>query len=157
MNTSCKNCVFAEWENNTQVYCQLNRIEKFRNQGIVVDEAYDEDNREFYVIKSVCLANRTNKWASRQNTNLIDKVYNEMQIKVDCIIYIDSRHNIYDIESTYNSVLLSKLKPLNITFLVNTNNIHQYQITSFINPNNNVSWRIEKIVEDTNTSMERSY
>ena len=47
VETSCKECIFAVYENDTQVGCFANRIEKFKEAKEII-EAYD-DEKEFYV------------------------------------------------------------------------------------------------------------
>lgn len=58
MNQPCKNCFYAIYDDKTQVGCQFNRIDTFKNQDRVI-EAYDED-KEFYVVKDGC--NSYNEW-----------------------------------------------------------------------------------------------
>lgn len=55
--TSCKDCVFAEYEDITQVSCQADRLKFF---GDII-EAYDND-KEFYVINDVCTYYRPPFW-----------------------------------------------------------------------------------------------
>lgn len=55
VRTSCKECVLALYENNTQVGCLAERLDKFDKF-----EAYDED-KEFYVIERLCNYYRDNK------------------------------------------------------------------------------------------------
>lgn len=58
MKQPCKNCFYAIYDGQTQTGCQFNRMDKFFEQGRVV-EAYDED-KEFYVIEGGC--NAYNEW-----------------------------------------------------------------------------------------------
>lgn len=49
IHTSCKTCVFAKWDGITQTGCKLDKLDDYRNAGIPVIEAQDEE-REFYLI-----------------------------------------------------------------------------------------------------------
>lgn len=77
LQTSCKDCILAEYNGITQIGCQANRISKFNN----VIEAYDEE-KEFYVIDKFCNYYRHNS----AHTN-IDKIKLESQISID--LYLD--------------------------------------------------------------------
>jgi hypothetical protein len=59
--TSCEECVFSVYENNTQISCKLDRIEKFKSKNAEVIEACS-DEKEFYVIKSFCNCYRNAEW-----------------------------------------------------------------------------------------------
>ena len=48
IKTSCKECVFAVYEGDTQTGCEFNRLDKLPHF-----EAYD-DQKEFYVVKGLC-------------------------------------------------------------------------------------------------------
>ena len=36
ISTSCKNCYFAEYQDNTQTGCKLGRLEKYRNLNVIL-------------------------------------------------------------------------------------------------------------------------
>ena len=46
VHTSCRDCAFAEYTKGTQVGCEFNRIESYKNSGAEVLEAYDENGKE---------------------------------------------------------------------------------------------------------------
>lgn len=79
--TSCKDCVFAIYENNTQVSCGFDRINKFKDSVI---EAYDDD-KEFYVIKKFCNLYRNNKW----NNGVPDKEKAKIESSINYDVFID--------------------------------------------------------------------
>ena len=63
-NTSCKDCVFAEYEEVTQTGCRMNMIKKYSNNENII-ECYDEE-KEFFVIKArICPYMRTKLWKDR--------------------------------------------------------------------------------------------
>ena len=93
--TSCKECIFAKYENNTQVGCLADRISKFDNDIIA---AYDE-HTEFYVINRLCNMFRKHTW----NDGIKDtsKARSEIRVTVDLIICCDNiseeyKNNIID-------------------------------------------------------------
>ena len=63
LQTSCKECLFAIYDKDTQTGCVANRIDMFHNtpRGDVVIEAYDNE-KEFFVIDSMCNYFRPPTW-----------------------------------------------------------------------------------------------
>lgn len=56
--TSCKDCIFAIYEDKTQVNCACERIKMFKEKVL---ECYDND-KEFYVIDGLCNLKRSKTW-----------------------------------------------------------------------------------------------
>ena len=54
VNTSCKDCIFSTWEDDTQTGCELGKIKLYRERGTTIIEAFDEEDKEFFVVKA-CL------------------------------------------------------------------------------------------------------
>lgn len=79
--TSCKDCVLAIYNGNTQTSCLANRIDKLEYH-----EAYDEE-KEFFVIKRFCNYYRNNKEVYTKDGSVdIHKIKKESQITLDIII-----------------------------------------------------------------------
>lgn len=51
IHSSCKDCVFAKYDDKTQIDCHLSLLDKFKKADVEIIEAYD-DTKEFYVINS---------------------------------------------------------------------------------------------------------
>ena len=84
IQTSCKDCAFAIYKDNTQVSCAANRIKLF---GSNVIEAFDNE-KEFYVINRFCNYYRKSTW----NNGEIDfkKLKKETDIPFD--LFIDAKN-----------------------------------------------------------------
>lgn len=101
IKTSCKNCIFAAYDNKTQTGCIANRLEKFDD---LIIEAYDEE-KEFYVVKSFCNYYRNNTW----NNGIADinLVKNESSIDVTLLFDCDN------ISENDSSNIIDYIKSLN--------------------------------------------
>ncbi|MAF25661.1 hypothetical protein CL634_08845 [bacterium] len=88
LTTSCKDCVFSEKKDKTQIGCSLNRIEKFKEGGVYVVEAEDLEENEFYVIESWCNAYREEGWTEGAD-DIFAKVKKEYELKIGYIIIVD--------------------------------------------------------------------
>lgn len=65
IHTSCKDCVFAIYEDKTQTGCSMDMIEKYKTKNCQIIEAYDDD-KEFYIInKRKCINHRKESWFSQ--------------------------------------------------------------------------------------------
>lgn len=91
--TSCKECIFAIYENDTQTGCTANKIEQYKDKII---EAYDED-REFFVVNGICTLKRPLTW----NDGKADVAKATHQISQAFDIIIDISYIELD---TYNSL-----------------------------------------------------
>lgn len=86
--TSCRDCVFAEFNGKTQSGCEFNRLETFQSQGRLV-EAHD-DFKEFNVINGFCNYHRTAEWITLHNMDLDqahERVKLESEINLGLVIY----------------------------------------------------------------------
>jgi len=113
LHTSCKNCVFAKYEDNTQTDCLVGLIDQYKNVGIEILEVYDND-KEFYVINNkVCMARRTPdffKDTVMQDSSIEDKVaYVKSKLYLKYLAIIDSRNS----PPEQLSGVLAKLKETN--------------------------------------------
>jgi hypothetical protein len=124
--TSCKECVFAEYEGKTQVGCSANRIIKFKNlnteQSVNVIEAYDND-KEFYVINGFCNYYRSKKW--NDGIADLDKAKKESSLTFDLFVDCNS------IDINY----VNKIDTLLSTIDYDTNklNVVLYHLNQFAN------------------------
>lgn len=96
IRTSCKNCVFAEYKDNTQISCIHGRIDKFKNLSTddfsYVTEAYD-DEKEFFVVNRLCTLYRDKDSWNNGNIN-VEKALEEIKISFDLLINCDNIDNV---------------------------------------------------------------
>lgn len=83
IRTSCCDCAFAVYDNNTQVDCKFDRIKKSEN----IIEAYNKD-REFFVINRLCNYYRDKAWGYSANDS--QKVEQESATSFNILIYFSS-------------------------------------------------------------------
>lgn len=80
--TNCKECIFSIYSDNTQTGCACGRIEAFTGIN-KVREAYDND-KEFYIIDSLCNLYRNKDW---NNGDIdIDKAKDEVALSIDVLV-----------------------------------------------------------------------
>ena len=128
IHTPCKSCVFAQYENNTQTGCALNYIDKYRDAGVEILEAYDDDDNNFYVLnKKKCLGYRESKWFEELNmtdSSMEDKIeYFYKNNAIQYIIIIDLKdYDINKLENIFNQILNATVRPTKLVLIR-----HQHQ------------------------------
>ena len=85
LHTSCKECVFAVYEGDTQVDCSADRLSILQKNNSVI-EAYDKD-REFYVVDCFCNYFRPPKWNDGKPD--VEKASDENHPRFSIGIYAD--------------------------------------------------------------------
>jgi len=138
ITTSCSDCVFAEYEGKTQKGCKANRIEKLKARGHKVIEAHDED-KEFYVIKTVCSAYRGGEWG-KSFTDHFAQLQRELEVKLHIILIVGDGYKkgyelkddeilkiFYDMEKTGQNLLDQTILPKTV-IVVNNSNLEQFDI-----------------------------
>jgi hypothetical protein len=89
VRTSCKNCVFATYRDNTQIGCLHDRIHSLKlmetENNCYVTEAYD-DEKEFFVVNRFCNMYRDKtKW----NNGIPDTIKAQDESKVTFNVIVD--------------------------------------------------------------------
>jgi hypothetical protein len=156
VHTPCKNCIFAKYENITQVGCHIDYIEKYKNTGASILEAYD-DEKEFYIINNKkCIGYRENSWfvhkkmgeASLEQKIAFFKEHNFLHYMA--IINLDQFNDSETIAKLTKELSLLQIKPRKIIFIRYTNNKnHPYGLIQQIlkEANLNCKWRIQTMLD----------
>ena len=122
IHTSCADCSFANYSGTTQVSCELGRIENYKDMGAEILEAYDDDEREFFVINDrICIYHRGPEWAAQyEKCELTERVQKEVQVPYQCILLAspDSYSDLSEIESQILSLSKQKIVPRFINIVI---------------------------------------
>lgn len=130
IRTNCKECVFAVYEDKTQVSCDFDRIKNF---GENVFEGYDDD-KEFYIIDRLCTYYRDHAWGySKNDKDIVEKESAaSFDIVFDCNEFDNDKKN--DIIKLINDIDYYKEK-ISLFAICNLNNKDSIQnyITDIMN------------------------
>ena len=118
LTTNCNKCYFAIKNGKTQTGCELNRLEKYKKNDVIVIEAEDLEDNEFYVIQSWCSAYREEDWVEDRLDPKSD-VLEEMKSPMGFVVIIDDQNPVNKMEVTLDSILQNCKKP---SFIVLANN-----------------------------------
>lgn len=123
METSCKNCCFAEYiDTKTQTNCKLNLLEKYKEKGYKVDECYDEEKEFFVIREKFCPYQRSHEWSERHKNKEEESVCAEVKLKYNVIIYND-KDNTDDVKKTFDSLTEQNPLPLNVSIVLSNDKL----------------------------------
>lgn len=158
MNTSCKNCIFAQYEDKTQTSCYLGMIDRARSANVEIIEAYDEE-KEFYVLKdALCPFSKTEEWkkAKKLDKSSLDKladiIKNESVVTCDLYIYISNESRLADLSNTLLSIKKMSILPKSLIFIVNSKRIGLSSVNLKLRQVQDLpNYKIQLITEDKAT------
>lgn len=157
IHTPCKKCVFAEYNGQTQIDCELDYISKYRNKGIQILEVYDEE-KEFYVINDKkCLGYRTNIWLEKNN--ITDKILAYKQAAyIDYIAIIDTKTiSVADLKQIIE-ILDNNIKPKKIYIIRHSGNTDvKYEEIKPILSQLSYPWKLITDINDSDISYYINY
>jgi hypothetical protein len=155
VHTPCKNCVFAKYEDNTQIDCHLSYIEKYRNKNIEIVEAYDE-NKEFYIINNKkCIGYRENSWFEKRKLEhlSIEEKIQKFQEKnfIHYLLVIDLKHiGLNNIDQLISELKKLSIKPRKIIFVRYQNDDNRFSYETIKNillrANLDCKWRVQTML-----------
>lgn len=121
INTSCKDCCFANWQDKTQIGCSLARLERFRSNGAEVAVNTDEESGlTHFVIKGrECVTWRDKDWVEKLDMGVVaqERALSECVVPVTVIGYIGRRHKMYDVKRFIRAIQSQEVKPKEIILL----------------------------------------
>lgn len=145
--TNCNGCVFAEYIDNEQTGCKLNRLEKIA-KNFKIEKI--EDNK-FYTINTLCKTYRTESWSKNKN-DLIEAVQEEIKLNFTFIItpkkYDDLRQRL---QKTITQIIEQDIKPSSIILILNSANIDYKStystLSDIIGKDSGIDYKLVKVID----------
>lgn len=156
IHTSCKNCIFAIYDNLTQTDCGLNFIEKYKTKNISIVEAYDED-KEFYIINDKkCIGYRRENWLSNNglavNSTIAEKTAKFKELNhIDYIVIIDTKEFSFDdFVNTIESIRSSGIPPKKLYLIRHPSNTEfAYEKLEQLLNSLSYPWKIQTCIDES--------
>jgi hypothetical protein len=154
IHTPCKECVFAEYQDNTQTGCAAGMLDKFKSAGYDIVEVYDNDKEFFVINNKKCLFMRPQNWLIKNKTNNINEALEiatkENQIKYILILDINDSTTLDSINTTLTFFNEQKIVPAGI--LVMTDKKYKLQVDikniAKLLDSTKIKWRIQKFIDE---------
>lgn len=161
IHTSCKNCVFAKYEETgqTQIDCRLGRLDKYRKTGTEILEAFDNEKykNEFFIVNGrKCGALVTKSLDNPSHCMPVDdleaKDYVEMfnksnKIKLTFVIMFNNDSSLKHLSFTIHSLLNQTILPFKIFFVNNSKYIQDKDLHTILYKTigNKLTWRLTSL------------
>lgn len=160
IHTPCKNCIFALYEDKTQVGCHLGYLDKYKNKGLNVIEAYDNDLEFFVINGKKCVGYRENPWFAKyglEHASLEDKTSKFKELNrinyVLVINFIEIGDKQEDIDNLKRALSLLTIHPKKIVFVrgpEGTETTIYASIQKLMTESKiDCQWRIQTMVDDS--------
>lgn len=147
VSTTCKDCLFAKYDGNTQVDCELGKIDKINNHPIYeVIEARDE-TKNFYVLNyHLCLHQRVAGWVhdNKSLDEMKNLVKEEIKMNWGAILVLqdESQNDMSRVEKRLEEIISQGNPPKWIGIINTDTNLDVYWIISYLN-DKGIRWSIE--------------
>ena len=114
IHTSCKNCVWANYNGITQIDCGIGRLKKYKD----ILECYDEE-KEFFVVNNIyCLFYRNKETVEGMDLEILyQNTRKQMEILYQLIIVHEDENNPYDTYCSIASAMKQKIIPCILTVI----------------------------------------
>lgn len=150
MSTSCNDCVFAEFEGNEQVGCELNRIEKLEKNGAEIIGLHDEEeDKKYFLIRGrFCNACRTEealkdiparKWK--------EHVATQNRVRCEMVVYAGPLSTKDDVWKSVQSFLAQTHKPYGIKIILHKSEAEANYLVSNLRTVE-IPWEVTTVVEE---------
>lgn len=150
VETLCRDCVFAEYADNTQVGCVLNQLDRLEQAGAEIVEAVDENEKEFFLIRNLfCRYWRDKNWLVHRPNLTVNALKlvarDEMKIHYDVVILANDE--LADLQTTLDSLKNQAIHPKHITVLrYNDNRLRPPEIIECLKTLENIRWRNQNLL-----------
>lgn len=151
IETPCKNCAFATWNEKTQIGCSNGALDQLVINGAELIEAYD-DEKEFYVVKNrICpvKVNINSDWyKSRQflsSEDLLKEVRETIRLHCDAIVVVPLGSSLSEVIDTVDSLKNQLYQPEKI-ILVNESGFKPIQLINIVKPTG-IHYSVEQVQE----------
>lgn len=159
IHTPCKNCIFAMYDDNVQIGCDMDYLDKYRKTSAQILEVYDNDKEFFVINDKKCLGYRDDKWREKQEKKDIEYlkqiVVSETRISYIAIIQINNNDTIDIIKQLVKDLIDQSTPPDGILFYKKRWETHNIQAEELMNLmcEFNIKWRIQNFIDKTMSDM----
>jgi hypothetical protein len=157
IHTACKECVFASYNDKTQVGCEMDLLDKYKSKDTTIIEAYDED-KEFYILNNrKCIGFRKNSWFNKFGDNLTlqdkkEKVLDSFKLRYMLLVDL-KRFTTDSLEKLFDDLSKMDIKPSKIILVRYNyaNKIFDYDYIKEILEKSNLgcAWRLQTMLDES--------
>lgn len=156
IHTPCKKCVFAKYDNITQVGCYLDLIDKYRSKDVEILEAYDKQ-KEFYIInKKKCYGYKEDKYFELRDlgeSSLEEKIdYIKKTFIINYVAVINiKQYSLEQLDEIIGLLVSCEVPPKKIVLIRYEADARRYDFDSIkklLDKHNPKEWRVQSILDN---------
>jgi len=118
VHTACRYCVFAEYEDNTQTGCKLNKLDDYRAAGIDIVEVYDEGANFNIIDGRICLFYRNeSSLESYARDTWEEMTIMQTKIPYHVILFVEEGDSLFVIKTALRKLKEQAIKPNMVTIV----------------------------------------
>jgi len=149
ISTVCKNCVFAQYDKNTQTGCSFGRTDLVDNHSIYELVSAHDNDKEFYILNNhICPYQRTTNWAYANDEDPMSRAKKEVYMPWAAILFY--RHNgLESIEERITELKSQRIKPKVVTLVIDAKDIHPDDFKSLYQmmDDNFDLWYLQRVIQ----------
>ena len=121
-STICLNCIFADYDDNTQIGCKADRLQLFEKANIEIKDTEIEDKTCFIVEGKACVYYRNNEWGEKyykttDSNEILEKVKQELSIPYQIILFLRKNDTLQDVQDRLSELESQTVKPKIVTLI----------------------------------------
>ena len=149
LSTVCKNCLFAIYDEKTQIGCAFHRTDKAENHPIYELVEAEDDDKQFYIVNNhICPYQRTDTWIHAHDNDIIARVNEEVYMPWAVILFYKD-NDITELMERVDELKQQRVKPNIVTLVISSNNISPENLRKVLNDiNDNFDiWYVQKLLD----------
>ena len=158
-STLCRNCIFADYDDNVQIGCKANRLEKFKDAGITItkfntesDKEEEEEIESFIVEGKTCVYYRNNMlkdmlFKENSDEEILTAIKKQLCIPYHVLLFLRETDTLDDLQLRISELHNQLIKPNIITVVDRSHSVYN-KSGDIMNMFKNYSfdhWRIQRI------------
>ena len=151
-STLCHNCVFADYDSNSQTGCKADRLDKFKKANITISEMVYEDSTSYVIEEKMCVYYRNKNWALEHyknidDKNLVETVRKELRIPYHALLFVRQNDSIDNVGMRLTELEKQDIKPKMVTIIDRTHSTYPItnQLLSMARNHSFDYWRVQTI------------
>ena len=157
-STLCRNCIFADYDDNVQIGCKANRLEKFKEAGISIrklnteSKEGEEETVSFIVEGKTCVYYRNNMlkdmlFKENSDEEILTAIKKQLRIPYHVLLFLRNTDTLDDLKLRTSELHNQLIKPSIITVVDRSHSVYN-KSGDIMNMFKNYSfdhWRIQRI------------
>ncbi len=119
VHTTCRNCVFARFEDKKQTSCSLDKTADYKNAGVEILEVFDDTDTEFNLINGrFCLFYRNLELMEKYPRDTWEDIVRlETKVPYQIIVFFNENDTLLTLKSIIKKIKAQDIQPNQVTVI----------------------------------------